>query len=100
MNAETKDHLWANLDKFLLVFMVLTFAALGSYGYRFKFIDLAAFAVDTSKLFAGALLTLITGKLLSRSTDKNGNGGNNNATTTPAPDPAGSDPAAGRVQPN
>jgi|HubBroStandDraft_4_1064222.scaffolds.fasta_scaffold68853_3 hypothetical protein len=64
-----------HFDKCLLTFLVLIFAGLAFRGYHLGNDQLSAFAADNSKLFAGALLTLITGaRLLGRNGDSHPNG--------------------------
>lgn len=53
-----------HFDKILLTALVLIFAALAFRGFHLGNGDLATFATDNSKLFSGALLTLITGRAL------------------------------------
>lgn len=74
-----------HFDKILLTCLVLIFAGLAFRGYHLGNDQLSAFASDQSKLFVGALLTLITGRALAtRNGDsKNGNGTSPNLQPPP-----------------
>lgn len=58
------DFVKMNFDKLLLSSLVLLFCLVAYRAYHVGAKDMAQFAVDNSKLFSGALLTLITGRLL------------------------------------
>lgn len=74
------DFLKSNFDKLLLTGLVSGFALLAYRAYHVSSAELAQFAVDNSKLFSGALLTLITGRLLQRDS------GQTVVTNLPKPD--------------
>jgi hypothetical protein len=61
------DFVKLNFDKLLLSSLVLMFCLVAYRAYHVGAKDMAQFAVDNSKLFSGALLTLITGRLLAGS---------------------------------
>jgi len=64
-----------NFDKLLLSGLVILFVAVIVYCLHRPILDTAgtvSFCEDMAKLFAGALLTLITGRVLAKT---NGNGG-------------------------
>lgn len=61
-----KEFLKQQFDKILLVTLVLAFSAMAYRAYHVGSQELAQFAIDSSKLFAGALLTLITGRIVQK----------------------------------
>jgi hypothetical protein len=64
----------SHFDKILLTVLVLIFAGLAFHGFHNGNDQLSSFAADNSKLFSGALLTLITGRALMSRNGDNGNG--------------------------
>lgn len=60
MKEEHADFIKSRFDLLLVTLLVLTFAAMAIHAYHGQEKDLAAFAVDTCKLFSGALLAMIT----------------------------------------
>lgn len=83
-----RDHVDFGLqqfDKLLLTFLVVFFTYIAvhenhiSHGQASQAaLAVIALAVDHSKLFAGALLTLITGRALARGGDSRGGSGGSN----------------------
>lgn len=59
-----KDNLTSHFDKLLLTFLIMVFAVCAFRGFQIGSVGLETFGSDTTKLFAGALLTLITGSVL------------------------------------
>lgn len=58
------DFFKLNFDKLLLTGLVILFGLMAYRAYHVGVAEMAQFAVDNSKLFSGALLTLITGRLI------------------------------------
>lgn len=75
--GDTSDFTKSHFDKLLLTFLVLFFASIAVHAVHYGEPATTAFATDNGKLFAGALLTLITGqRFLQRGSDGNGGGTN------------------------
>ena len=55
-----------HFDKILLTVLILLFAICAFRGFQVGSVGLETFGSDTTKLFAGALLTLITGSVIKK----------------------------------
>jgi hypothetical protein len=59
-----------HFDKMLLTVLILIFALCAFRGFQVGSVGLETFGSDTTKLFAGALLMLITGENLKKNSDE------------------------------